>query len=73
MVSRESTSGPALLIGLPIAAYGAAKIIRFSNSKLEKVLADYAAGKPLSRSLKRKLKPRFFVQSVKNAVPRGAG
>ena len=71
VVREESNAGAAFLIALPIAGYGAAKIAHYSNGKLERVLTDHAAGKPLPRSLKRKLKRRFFAQPIMpyKAVP----
>ena len=56
--------GVVLLVASPVLAYGAGKIIHYSNAKLARTLTDYAAGKPLSRALRRKLKPRFFNQPI---------
>jgi hypothetical protein len=65
-VVQENTNntGVALLAITPFVAYGVGKLLHFSNAHLETVLADYGAGKPLSRSLRRKLKPRFFAQPI---------
>lgn len=64
VVREESNAGAAFLVALPIAGYGAGKMLHYSNGHLEHVLTDYAAGKPLPRSLKRKLKRRFFAQPI---------
>lgn len=66
VVTRDngSTAGVAFLVATPIMAYGAGKIIRYSNGKLERTLAAYAAGQPLAPALRRKLKPRFFAQPI---------
>lgn len=53
-------AGVALLVAAPIAAYGVGKLLHYSNAHLQQVLTTYAAGQPLPRSLRRKLKPRFF-------------
>ncbi len=65
-VGRDDSSSPGLvfLIASPIAAYGVGKIVHYSNGHLQRILTDYAAGKPLAHSLQRKLKPRFFNQSI---------
>lgn len=65
-VVQDNSSNPAaaLLVALPIVGYGAAKIARYSNGKLERTLADYAGGKPLASQLRRRLKPRFFAQPI---------
>ena len=63
------SAGLVFLIASPIAAYGVSKIVHYSNGRLEHVLTDYAAGKPLARSLRRKLKPRFFGQPIINYQP----
>ena len=54
----------AFLVAAPIAAYGVGKIVHYSNGHLEKLLTAYAAGQPLPRSVRRKLKPRFFQEAV---------
>ena len=54
----------AILVGLPIVAYGASKELRYSNARLNQVLTTYAAGQPLPHALRRKLKPRFFSQPI---------
>ena len=60
--SRTETPGLglSLLVASPFLAYGVGKIIHYSNANLEHILIDYAAGKPLARGMRRKLKPRFF-------------
>lgn len=64
-VDREPAPvGAALLVSTPFIAYGVSKLVRFSNGRLDRVLNDYAAGQPLPRSLRRKLKPRFFAQPI---------
>ncbi|OGX82777.1 hypothetical protein [Hymenobacter coccineus] len=64
-VQREGPDmGAVFLITAPILGYGLSKILRFSNGRLEKTLTAYGAGQPLSRSLRRKLKPRFFNQPI---------
>lgn len=54
----------AFLVAAPIMAYGVAKLVHYSNSHLERILANYAAGQPLPNSVRRKLKPRFFAQPI---------
>lgn len=56
--------GVAFLAATPILAYGAGKLVHYSNGHLNQVLTDYAAGQPLPRALRRKLKPRFFAQPI---------
>ncbi|HET9505213.1 MAG TPA: hypothetical protein VFO93_16840 [Hymenobacter sp.] len=56
--------GVAFLAATPFMAYGAAKLAHYSNGHLNQVLTAYAAGQPLPRSLRRKLKPRFFAQPI---------
>lgn len=56
--------GAALLIATPIVAYGVGKVLHYSNGHLEQVLTAYAAGQPLPRSLRRKLKRRFFTAPI---------
>lgn len=63
------SAGLVFLIASPIAAYGVGKIVHYSNGHLEHILTDYAAGKPLAHSLRRKLKPRFFGQPIINYKP----
>ena len=65
-VTRDTSNDGAVaaLFALPFAAYGTGKILHYSNGHLEHLLTDYAAGKPLPRSLKRKLKPRFFQEPI---------
>lgn len=56
----SSNVGAAFLIATPLMAYGVGKVLHYSNGHLEQVLTAYGAGQPLPRSLRRKLKPRFF-------------
>lgn len=64
-VTRETApSGAAFLVAVPFVGYGVGKLVHYSNGKLDQVLAAYAAGQPLPRSLRRKLKPRFFSQPI---------
>lgn len=56
--------GVAALVVTPLVGYGTAKLIHYSNAHLEQVLAAYAAGQPLSSTLRRRLKPRFFAQPI---------
>lgn len=56
--------GAAFLIATPLMAYGVGKVLHYSNAHLEQTLTAYAAGQPLPRSLRRKLKPRFFAQPI---------
>lgn len=60
----SSNVGAAFLIATPLMAYGVGKVLHYSNGHLEHVLTTYAAGQPLPRSLRRKLKPRFFQQPI---------
>lgn len=57
---NSTNVGAAFLLATPFLAYGVGKTLHYSNGNLEQVLAAYAAGQPLPRSLRRKLKPRFF-------------
>ena len=63
---QDNSVNPAVafLVASPIMAYGVGKLAVYSNHHLETVLADYAAGKPLPRALRRKLAPRFFAQPI---------
>lgn len=56
--------GEALLVATPFMGYGISKLVRFSNSNLEKTLTAYGAGQPLPAGLRRRLKPRFFNQPI---------
>lgn len=56
--------GAAFLISTPLIAYGAGKLVHYSNAHLNQVLTAYGAGQPLPHSLRRKLKPRFFKQPI---------
>lgn len=60
----SSNLGAAFLIATPLMAYGVGKVLHYSNGHLEQVLTAYAAGQPLPRSLRRKLKPRFFAAPI---------
>ncbi|RZK20568.1 MAG: hypothetical protein EOO56_12560 [Hymenobacter sp.] len=59
-----SNVGAALLVSVPIIAYGAGKLVHYSNAHLNQVLTAYAAGQPLPHALRRKLRPRFFKQPI---------
>lgn len=61
-----SNVGVAFLVATPFTAYGLGKLLHYSNTHLEQVLTSYAAGQALPRSLRRKLKPRFFQQPIIN-------
>ncbi|TGE13856.1 hypothetical protein [Hymenobacter elongatus] len=61
--------GVVLLVSAPFAAYGISKVARYSNANLEKVMTAYGAGQPLPRSLRRKLKPRFFDEPIIQYTP----
>ena len=80
--SRELTSGPGyavyeeapaagtvLLVTLPFLGYGLGKLLRYSNGNLGQILTAYRAGQGLPRSLRRKLKPRFFAQPIIEYTP----
>ena len=75
VVQDNRNDGAALLlVTAPIVGYGVAKMVRYSNGNLERVLTDYTVGKPLAPALRLKLKPRFFAQPIikyqsVNAVP----
>lgn len=67
VVEQESANvGAILLVTAPVLGYGLNKMLRYSNAHLEQQLTAYAAGQPLPRSLRRKLKPRFFNQPIIN-------
>ena len=55
-----SRLGVAALVIVPLVGYGVGKLVHYSNAHLNQVLTAYAAGQPLPRSLRRKLKKRFF-------------
>lgn len=59
-----NNGGLAFLLATPIVAYGAGKLVHYSNGRLQRVLTNYAAGQPLAPGLRRKLKPRFFAQPI---------
>lgn len=63
---NSSNVGAAFLIATPLMAYGVGKVLHYSNAHLNQVLTTYAAGQPLPRSLRRKLKPRFFQAPIIN-------
>lgn len=66
-VYQEAPStGAVLLASLPFLGYGLSKMLHYSNAHLEQQLTAYAAGQPLPRSVRRKLKPRFFDQAIIN-------
>ncbi len=62
VTTEPAPVGAAFAVATPFLAYGVGKIIHYSNGRLKTILTDYAAGKPLARSVRRKLKPRFFAQ-----------
>ncbi|HLK97710.1 MAG TPA: hypothetical protein VK364_08080 [Hymenobacter sp.] len=65
VVDRQSANiGAIMLVTAPIVGYGLGKMIHYSNTRLDQQLASYAAGQPLPRRLRRKLKPRFFSQPI---------
>lgn len=64
VTDRGDNTALAFLFAAPFAAYGTGKLVHYSNGKLDRILADYAAGKPLAPALRRKLKPRFFKQPI---------
>ncbi|WP_324672739.1 hypothetical protein [Hymenobacter sp. GOD-10R] len=61
---NSSNGAAAALVLVPFAAYGLGKMLHYSNGNLEKTLTTYAAGHPLARSTRRKLKRRFFTQPI---------
>lgn len=65
-VTQDNSVNPAaaFLVASPIMAYGIGKMVHYSNGHLEQILTSYGAGQPLPRSLRRKLKPRFFAQPI---------
>ena len=68
--SDNSTNvAAAFTVLVPFVGYGTSKLVRFSNGHLEKVLAAYAAGQPLPRSLRRKLKPKLFKEPIVKYKP----
>lgn len=64
VTTEPAPVGAAFVVATPFLAYGVGKIIHYSNGRLKTILTDYAAGKPLARSVRRKLKPRFFAQPI---------
>ncbi len=70
VVDQQSADiGVIMLVTAPIMGYGLGKLLHYSNQHLEKQLSAYAAGQPLPRSLRRKLKPRFFNQPIIQYTP----
>ncbi|UOQ74016.1 hypothetical protein [Hymenobacter cellulosilyticus] len=70
VVEQQSANiGAVLLVTAPFLGYGLGKMLHYSNAHLEQQLTAYAAGQPLPRSLRRKLKPRFFDQVIINYKP----
>jgi hypothetical protein len=61
---NSGNMGAVFLIATPIAAYGVAKLVHYSNANLSRTLTAYGEGQPLPRSLRRKLKPRFFQEPI---------
>ena len=64
VVVREESNAVGAVFALPFVAYGVGKLMHYSNGKLETILTNYAAGQPLPRALRRKLKRRFFAQPI---------
>ena len=63
-----NVGGIALAVA-PVLGYGLSKTLRYSNPHLEQQLSAYAAGQPLPRNLRRKLKPRFFNAPIIQYTP----
>ena len=68
-VRQDPGMAPYFIAASPFVAYGTSKLVRFSNGHLEKTLAAYAAGQPLPRSLRRKLKPKLFNEPIVKYKP----
>ena len=66
---NSSNTGVVFLVATPFLGYGLSKILRFSNGNLEQALTAYTTGQHLPKSLRRKLKPRFFSQPIVNYKP----
>ncbi|TGE07628.1 hypothetical protein [Hymenobacter fodinae] len=64
VIQQDPYPGAAFLLATPTLAYGVAKLLHYGNGKLERTLTAYAAGQSLPKSLRRKLKPRFFNQPI---------
>lgn len=65
VIDQQSANiGSIMLVTAPILGYGLSKMLRYSNTHLEQQLTTYAAGQPLPRNVRRKLKPRFFNQPI---------
>jgi hypothetical protein len=69
VIQQDPYPGAAFLLATPTLAYGISKLLRYSNGKLERTLSVYAAGQPLPKSLRRKLKRRFFNQPIIQYTP----
>lgn len=63
VTQEDPGMGPGLLVAVPFMGYGASKLVRFSNQKLEQTLTAYASGQ-LSPATRRKLKRRFFTAPI---------
>ncbi|WBA41748.1 hypothetical protein [Hymenobacter canadensis] len=69
-ISQEAPSaGVVLLATLPFLGYGLGKLLHYGNANLAAQLTAYGAGQPLPRSLRRKLKPRFFSTPIIQYTP----
>lgn len=64
VTEEEYSAAPALLVGTIFGGYGASKLIRFSNSRLEQTLQSYDEGKGLPKWVSRRLKRRFFTSPI---------
>ena len=62
-------AGTVLLVTMPFLGYGLGKLLHYSNGNLAEIMQVYGAGQGLPRSLRRKLKPRFFDQPIINYTP----
>ncbi|QJX47325.1 hypothetical protein HMJ29_10395 [Hymenobacter taeanensis] len=67
--AAASGAGGGTVALVPFVAYGVSKLVRFSNKNLEQTLTAYAAGQPLPRSTRRRLKSRFFAQPIIQYTP----
>jgi hypothetical protein len=67
--AAASGAGESTVALVPFVAYGASKLVRFSNNNLEQTLTAYAAGQPLPLRTRRKLKRRFFNQPIIQYTP----
>ena len=66
---QPANMGAIALVIAPVMGYGLGKNIHYSNAHLERVLTTYAAGEPLPRSLRRRLKPKFFNERLVKYKP----